>query len=53
MPTFSLEDEPGRWLTDVRLSCRTGSPVTGYPRGRDTPEVVEAQDSNEPGHARR
>jgi hypothetical protein len=41
MPTFRLEDEQGRWLTDMRLSMPNWKPGDRIPRGRDTLEVVE------------
>jgi hypothetical protein len=43
MPTFRLEDEQGRWLTDVRLNAPTWKPGDRIPGGRDTLEVVEVR----------
>jgi hypothetical protein len=43
MPTFRLEDEEGRWLTDMRLSVPNWKPGDRIPRGRDTLEVVEVR----------
>jgi hypothetical protein len=38
MPTFRLEDEQGRWLTDMRLNAPAWKPGDLIPRGRDTLE---------------
>jgi hypothetical protein len=43
MPTFRLEDEQGRWLTDMRLNAPDWKPGDRIPRGRDTLEVVEVR----------
>jgi hypothetical protein len=43
MPTFRLEDEQGRWLTDMRLNVPMWKPGGRIPRGRDTLEVVEVR----------
>jgi hypothetical protein len=43
MPTFRLEDEQGRWLTDMRLNAPPWKPGDRIPRGRDTLEVVEVR----------
>jgi hypothetical protein len=43
MPTFRLEDEQGRWLTDMRLNAPNWKPGDRIPRGRDTLEVVEVR----------
>jgi hypothetical protein len=40
MPTFRLEDEQDRWLTDMRLNAPNWEPGDRIPRGRDTLEVV-------------
>jgi hypothetical protein len=43
MPTFRIEDEQGRWLTDMRLNAPNWKPGDRIPRGRDTLEVVEVR----------
>jgi hypothetical protein len=43
MPTFRIEDEHGRWLTDMRLNAPMWRPGDRIPRGRDTFEVVEVR----------
>jgi hypothetical protein len=35
MPTFRLEDEQGRWLTNTRLNAPAWKPGDTIPRGRD------------------
>jgi hypothetical protein len=47
MPTFRLEDEQGRWLTDRRLSVPNWKPGDRIPRGRDTLEVVQVRTGEE------
>jgi hypothetical protein len=39
MPTFRLEDEQGRWLTNMQLNAPAWKPGDTIPRGRDTLEV--------------
>jgi hypothetical protein len=41
MPTYRLENQQGRWLTDARLGAHTWKPGDRIPHGRDTLEVVE------------
>jgi hypothetical protein len=48
MATFRLEDEQGRWLTDMRLNEPAWKPGDRFPRGRDTLEVVEVRYDSEP-----
>jgi hypothetical protein len=48
MPTFRLEDEQGRWLTNIQLNAPAWKAGDRIPRGRDTLEVVEAR-HGEPG----
>jgi hypothetical protein len=48
MPTFRLEDEQGRWLTSMQLNAPTWKPGDRIPRGRDTLQVVEVGDNDEP-----
>ena len=48
MPTFRIEDEQGRWLTDMRLNAPNWKPGDRIPRGRDTLEVVEVGYDQEP-----
>jgi hypothetical protein len=48
MPTFRLEDEQGRWLADMRLNAPAWKPGDRIPRGRDTLEVVEVRNNDEP-----
>jgi hypothetical protein len=43
MPTFRLEDEQGRWLTNMHLNAPAWKPGDTIPRGRDTLEVVEVR----------
>jgi hypothetical protein len=47
MPTFRLEDQEGRWLTDMRLNAPAWAPGDRIPRGRGTLEVVEVRYGNE------
>jgi hypothetical protein len=47
MPTFRLEDEEGRWLTNMQLNAPAWKPGDRIPRGRDTLEVVEVRHGNE------
>ena len=47
MPTFRIEDEQGRWLTDMRLSVPNWKPGDRIRRGRDTLEVVEVRAEGE------
>ena len=44
MPTFRLEDEQGRWLTNMQLNAPAWKPGDRIPRGRDTLEVVEVRE---------
>jgi hypothetical protein len=48
MPTFRLEDEQGRWLTNLRSVATAWRPGDRIPRGRDTLEVVEVRYDQEP-----
>jgi hypothetical protein len=48
MPTFRLEDEQGRWLTNMQLNAPGWKPGDTIPRGRDTLEVVEVRYDDEP-----
>jgi hypothetical protein len=41
MPTSSLEDEQGRWLTDLEINAPASKPGDRILRGYDTPEGVE------------
>jgi hypothetical protein len=43
MPTFRLEDEQGRWLTNMQLNAPVWRPGDTIPRGRDTLEVIEVR----------
>jgi hypothetical protein len=47
MPTFRLEDEHGRWLTNMQLDAPAWKPGDTIPRGRDTLEVVEVRQGSE------
>jgi hypothetical protein len=47
MPTFRLEDEQGRWLTNMQLNAPAWKPGDRIPRGRDTLEVVEVRHGGE------
>jgi hypothetical protein len=47
MPTFRLEDEQGRWLTNMRLGVPNWKPGDRIPRGRDMLEVVEVRAEEE------
>jgi hypothetical protein len=47
MPTFRLEDEEGRWLTDMEINAPAWKPGDRIPRGRDTLEVVEVLDEDD------
>jgi hypothetical protein len=47
MPTFGLEDEQGRWLTNMRLNAPAWRPGDRIPRGRDTLEVVHVRAGGE------
>jgi hypothetical protein len=48
MPTFRLEDEQGRWLTNMQLNAPVWKPGDRIPRGRDTLMVVAVRNSDEP-----
>ena len=48
MPVFRLEDEAGRWLTDVRLNAPAWKPGDRIPRGRDALEVVQVRTDSDP-----
>ncbi len=48
MPTFRVENEQGKWLTDASLGVHDWKPGDRIPRGRDTLEVVSVRPSN--GH---
>jgi hypothetical protein len=43
MPTFRLEDEQGRWLTNMQLNAPAWKSGDTIPRGRDSLEVVEVR----------
>jgi hypothetical protein len=43
MRTFRLEDEQGRWLTNMQLNAPAWKPGDRIPRGRATLEVVEVR----------
>jgi hypothetical protein len=47
MPMFKIEDEQGRWLTDIRLGAGVWKPGDGIPRGRDTLEVIDVRVNGE------
>jgi hypothetical protein len=47
MPTFRLEDEQGRWFTNMQLNAPAWKPGDRIPRGRDTLEVVEVRHSGD------
>jgi hypothetical protein len=40
---FRLEDEQGRWLTNMQLNAPGWKPGDRIPRGRDTSEVMEVR----------
>ena len=43
MPTFRLENEQGKWLSDAKLGSHEWKPGDRIPRGRDTLEVVDVR----------
>ena len=45
MPTFRIEDEEGRWLTDMRLNAPNWKPGDRILHGHDTLQVVEVRDA--------
>jgi hypothetical protein len=47
VPTFKLVDEPGVWLTNIRLNGPDWKPGDRIWRGHDTLEVVEVREAND------
>jgi hypothetical protein len=43
MPTFRIEDEKGRWLTDMRLNASGWEAGDAIYQGSDKLEVVEVR----------
>jgi hypothetical protein len=48
MPTFRLEDQQGRWLTNMRSAAPNWQLGDKIPRGHDMLEVVEVRYDQEP-----
>ena len=47
MPVFRIEDEQGRWLTDMALNVHSWKPGDCIYHGRDSIEVLAVRESAE------